>query len=85
MLIYTHRYWVQYGDLVKGCKKRYAVTDHRDRPQQAIFASDYKSECIAEAQKRNGFTPVDGNETTYSQQCKSAMRDHSDVKHEDRI
>lgn len=34
----------------------------------AVFQSDNKREVIAEAQRRNGFTPVDGSEETYGKQ-----------------
>jgi hypothetical protein len=57
------KYHMTYGDLYG--RKGYVVVLNG----VTVFQSNSKSEAIAEAQRRNGFEPVDGDEQTYVRQC----------------
>jgi hypothetical protein len=46
--------------------KRYVLWDTSEL--KIAMQSDSKSTVISEAQRRNGFKPVDGSEATYSKQ-----------------
>lgn len=58
-----HRYTAQYST---NPRWKYALLDTEER--RYVFGSDHKSEVIAEAQRRNGLSPVDGDEQTYARQ-----------------
>jgi len=77
-----HRYHVRYGDMEK-TGTRYCVIDRHANigdsedglhPKRVVFKSDFKSACIAEAQRLNGFEPVDGSEQTYGDQISGHRR-----------
>jgi hypothetical protein len=55
-----HRYMVMRSD------RSWVVFDREARKN--VYRSDAKSSLIAEAQKRNGFATVDGDERTYGGQ-----------------
>jgi hypothetical protein len=59
----AQRYMVGYGDQHGGGWVVVEVATKR-----VVFQSHSKSEVIAEAQRRNGFDPVDGDEGTYGRQ-----------------
>lgn len=58
------RYLVRYGT-----GNKYVLWDDVD--QTNVLTAHDKSTIIAEAQTRNHFTPVDGNEATYAAQTKA--------------
>lgn len=66
---HQHRYTVQYSP---NPKYDYVLLDTKER--KYVFGSNSKSEVIAEAQRRNWFTPVDGNEQTYAKQTKEPFK-----------
>jgi len=54
------------------------ASDHKYRVQhgdsdRVLFESESKSRCIAEAQRLNGYEPVDGDEQTYAKQRRENM------------
>ena len=59
----AQRYMVGYGDQHGGGWVVVEIATKR-----VVFQSHSKSEVIAEAQRRNGFDPVDGDEGTYGRQ-----------------
>jgi hypothetical protein len=66
------RYAVRYG---RGPQKRYILSPWPEgaiAPDDAhpVFQDDSKSAVIAEAQRRNGYEPVDGSERTYGEQLR---------------
>jgi uncharacterized circularly permuted ATP-grasp superfamily protein len=76
----TH-WLVQYGDRSRGDSGQYVVGKETESvpPGSGFMVGrrlqfDSKSEAIAEAQRRNGYDPVDGDEQTYSRQLKDAGR-----------
>ena len=64
-----HRYRLSYGD-----KSGYVVQDWGLRTRPILFKSESKSLTIAKAQELNGWTPVDGDESTYGRQIWDARR-----------
>lgn len=61
-----HRYFVAIG--VGGSGHCVVDTREPNRKKREVYRSDSKCEVIAEAQRRNGFSPVDGDEQTYAKQ-----------------
>lgn len=57
------RYKVLYGERQLGDTKRYVVSNGTDREQ-----FDSKVDAIKASQSLNGYTPVDGSESTYGRQ-----------------
>lgn len=57
---------VRYGDLHQA-GKRYCVV----QGGVVVLAADSKIDCITEAQRRNGYAPVDGSESTYGRQLEA--------------
>lgn len=66
----SQQYFVQYGDELNKAGKGYCVVDEVSR---VVFADDSKSTVIAQAQRLNGFEPVDGDESTYSIQMRELV------------
>jgi hypothetical protein len=63
-----HRYRLKYGDSGGYVVKDWGYVG----THPVVFRSDSKSECIAKAQELNGFTPIDGSESTYGRQIAEA-------------
>jgi hypothetical protein len=61
---------VQYGTRSLG-QKGYILID-TPGSQTVVYQSDFKSDVIAEAQRRKGFIPIDGSESTYARQLAGA-------------
>lgn len=73
----SHVHWiVTYADRSRGDNGRYVVVEGRVRPRLGTMEKpggkripfQYKPEAIVEAQRRNGYEPVDGSEQTYARQ-----------------
>lgn len=62
-------FFVTHGAVVSGATRQFAVVSTRDG---LVFQADSKVDAIAYAQRRNGFTPVDGDEATYGRQVAEA-------------
>lgn len=58
----TQRFRLTYS----GTCNAYDLND--EETGKIVFQSLRKSEVIAESQKRNGFTPINGDEQTYAKQ-----------------
>jgi hypothetical protein len=74
----TVHWLMQYADRKRGDTGRYIVARER-APGEAWTTGERlqfetKSAAIAEAQRRNGYSPVDGNEQTYAAQLKEEGR-----------
>ncbi len=54
---------VRYGSM-HGSKSRWVAIEDN----VIVMQSDFKSQIIAEAQRRNGYDPIDGSEQTYGLQ-----------------
>jgi hypothetical protein len=59
-----NRYQIRYA-IGSSLYRLYDTVSKRD-----VFTSDSKVEVITEAQRRNGFQPVDGDENTYAEQTR---------------
>ena len=68
----AHRYRVVHPDRV--ADGLYAVLDTEQK--RYVAASSVKSFVISEAQRLNGFMPVDGGEQTYAQQMVRRRNSH---------
>ena len=64
-----NRYRLNYGD-----RSGYVIRDWGLRTHPIVFKSESKSLTIAKAQELNGYTPVNGDESTYGRQITEAAR-----------
>lgn len=63
----NHRFLVQHGSLHSDIDSMpYVLYDNE--LDKVVYAAQAKSAVIAEAQRENGFDPVDGSEATYATQ-----------------
>jgi hypothetical protein len=58
----NQRYFVRHHE------RGWCIHDVNENKQ--VFYAEQKSLVIAESQRLNGFTPIDGNESTYSDQTR---------------